>query len=140
MGKKVIILVGPSGCGKSTWIANYEKCGEWDVCSADHFFVKDGIYQFDGAKLGSAHAASKEKFLRCLDDHLNIIFVDNTNTQAWERQSYIDPAKKAGYEVWLQVFDVDVETCVARNTHGVPYEAVKRMADRIDVPVGFYQV
>ena len=107
MSKKVIVLVGPSGCGKSTWIANYEKREEWDVCSADHYFMKDGVYQFDGSKLGEAHQASQEKFKHCLDYGLFTIFVDNTNTQEWERRPYVEAAKKVGYEVWLKVFDVD---------------------------------
>jgi hypothetical protein len=42
--------------------------------------------------------------------------------------------------VWLKVFDTPAEVCAERNTHGVPLEACKKMAARIDVPVGYYQI
>lgn len=141
MEKRVVILVGPSGCGKSTWIQNYEKVGEWEVCSADHYFLQpDGSYNFNPGLLGKAHAACLDKFKQCLACGLFTIFVDNTNTREWERREYVELAKRAGYEVWLKVFKVDPEVCAARNTHGVPVEAVRKMAERIDVFEGYYTV
>jgi predicted kinase len=141
MEKRVTILVGPSGCGKSTWIKEQEKCGEWEVCSADHYFLQaDGSYQFNPSLLGKAHGACLEKFKQCLACGLFTIFVDNTSTREWERKEYVELAKRAGYEVWLKVFQVDPEVCAARNLHGVPVESVRKMAERIDVPEGFYPV
>ena len=141
MNKRVIILVGPSGCGKSTFIQNYEKEGDYEICSADHYFLDAaGAYRFDGSKLGFAHKASQDKFKTALICGIPTVFVDNTNTRKWEREEYVEVAKARGYEVWLKVFDVDAKTCAARNTHGVPLEAVEKMIARIDVPTGFYQV
>jgi predicted kinase len=141
MEKRVIILVGPSGCGKSTWVKETEKHGEWDVCSADHYFLQsDGSYQFNAGLLPKAHAACQDKFKHCLACGLFTIFVDNTNTREWERSPYVEAAKKVGYEVWLKVFKVDPEVCAARNLHGVSVEAVRKMAERIDVFEGYYPV
>jgi hypothetical protein len=52
----------------------------------------------------------------------------------------VEAAKKVGYEVWLKVFKVDPEVCAARNLHGVSVEAVRKMAERIDVFEGYYPV
>lgn len=142
--KQVILLVGSSGSGKSTWVQ--EVLASSDpvdpvVVSADHYFVQpDGTYRFDGTKLAQAHAACKKSFLLALQRGANVVFVDNTNTRRWERKEYVQEALNAGYEVWLKVFDTPPEVCAERNTHGVPLAACQKMAARIDVPVGFYQI
>jgi hypothetical protein len=54
-GKKIVAL----RCYPDTTDEN----GKWNstfkiravVCSADNFFMNDGVYQFDPAKLGNAH-------------------------------------------------------------------------------------
>jgi predicted kinase len=141
----VVILVGASGSGKSTWakqfIANQEKMGfVCHIVSADHYFEKDGVYQFDGTKLAQAHQACKRNFILAMQEEFNVIVVDNTNTRAWERKEYVQEARNHGYQVWLKVFAVPAEVCAERNQHGVPLEAVKKMVDRIDVPEGFYEI
>ena len=48
--RKVIIMRGPSGSGKSTYIQKHFP--DAYVCSADHFFIKNGEYVFEPAKIG----------------------------------------------------------------------------------------
>ena len=138
---KVILLVGPSGCGKSTWTQDYtsREDGPFKVCSADHFFHQpDGSYVFDGGKLSQAHRSCMYNFVEALKAEVPLVIVDNTNTRERERKDYVYEAKQHGYEVWLKVFQVDPKVCAERNVHGVPLEAVEKMAARVDVPEGFY--
>jgi len=136
---QMIIAVGPSGCGKSHFFINYLKPQGFIEASADHFFEKSGAYQFNPRELDKAHEFSQEEAREAISKGLKV-YISNTNTREWERKPYVDLANKVGYEVWLKVFDVDAETCAARNTHGVPLEAVKKMKERIDVPAGFFKV
>ena len=135
--KKVVMLVGASGSGKSTWVSKQDP---GVIVSADHFFMKDGQYQFDPSLLPQAHAACLSAFTKALEAQEPLIYVDNTSTRAWERKPYVDAAKKAGYEVWLRVFRIDPEIAASRNQHGVPLEAIKKMDARIDVPEGYYKI
>ena len=134
---KVIILVGPSGAGKSTYIANYMRGrSEFSmVCSADHFFVDAaGKYNFDRNKLGEAHAACMRSFVEEVRNPLgDVVFVDNTNTTKEELAPYIAVSRAYGVEPEIVVLGLDVEPSVlaARNLHGVPEAACKRMQDNV---------
>ncbi len=139
----VIILVGISGSGKSTWAKQYcidqERLGfTTRVVSADHYFERDGTYQFEGSKIAAAHSFCKRNFELAISEGVTTIVVDNTNTRQWERQEYINTAKAAGYGVWLKVFDTPLEVCAERNVHGVPLDSCKKQKARIDVVPGFY--
>lgn len=128
--KKVVIMRGPSGSGKSTYIKRH--LPDAHVCSADHFFHKDdGSYEFDPSKLGAAHEACKRKFKKALKKGEPIVVVDNTNTKMWEMKPYIMAARNAGYEIEFVRLSTPVDVAAARNVHGVPQDAVKRMADRM---------
>jgi hypothetical protein len=98
----------------------------------------DGEYQFDPSKLGEYHkrnlddaTAFMERFAPYTSP-INCV-IDNTNTQHWEYASYVDAAKKNGFVV--QVITVDWDSkhfalYAERNSHGVPIEAIQRMAER----------
>ena len=143
MKKVVVIMVGVSGSGKSTWIEEFLRTHPSEssvIASADHFFMQNGLYNFNASKLGAAHDYCKEKFSRAIQDGVDTIFVDNTNTRKWERGFYITEAKKNGYKVFLKVLRVDPEVAANRNRHGVPLNSILNMDGRIDVPEGFYEV
>lgn len=137
---KVIILVGPSGAGKSTYIANYmrERTEVAASCSADHFFIDaDGKYNFDRNKLGEAHASCLRSFIENVSYWATsngcIVFVDNTNTTKEELAPYIAVSRAYSIEPKIVVLGLDVEPSVlaARNLHGVPEAACKRMQDNV---------
>jgi len=101
----------------------------------------DGEYQFDPSKLGEYHALNLAKATRYMEsfgpnsDALCII--DNTNTQSWEYEKYEEVAKENGFMV--QVITVewninDIPLYAKRNSHGVPEDAIYRMADRWEYP------
>ena len=141
MDKTIIIMVGPSGCGKSTKAKQHmDNVDNSVLVSADHFFEKSGKYVFDGGKLGLAHASCQSKFLEYVKENKPLIVVDNTNTTARERDIYIKTGKQYGYKIMVDVLNVDIDTCAARNLHRVNREIVSKQASRIDLKSGFYEV
>lgn len=124
----VIILRGISGAGKSTYTeANFPNA---TVCSADKFFIKDGVYKFDPTKLGNAHAWCGDQFGQALKRGDETIVVDNTNTKLWEMKNYLETAARFGCEVKVVRLTVDPKIAAARNLHGVPADKVQQMQDR----------
>ena len=66
-----------------------------------------------------------------------ICVIDNTNTQHWEYEKYEEAAKENGFMV--QVITVewninDIPLYAKRNSHGVPEDAIYRMAERWEYP------
>lgn len=114
--KLAIILQGQSGSGKSTHAA--KAFPDAMVCSADDYFMVDGEYKFDPAKLGEAHKACLQSWLLALGADLDVIVCDNTNTSLWEMSPYIQVAAAMGCEVEVVRCVASAETAAKRNTHG----------------------
>lgn len=126
--RNVIILRGISGAGKSTYTqANFPTA---TVCSADNYFMLGGTYQFDGAKLGRAHDWCKSQFKVALQQGVDQVVVDNTNTTMREMKFYVETAAEYGYDLQVVRLVVDPAIAAARNQHGVPAEKVQQMQDR----------
>ena len=127
----VYILRGLPGQGKST--VAQDLGGE--VVSADDYFVVDGKYEFDATKLKEAHKYARELFQIHLDNAVEKIVVDNTNTQEWEFKDYKEKALERDYKVIeLIVGTRNVDESVERNTHNVPRTVIRKMAKRFDFP------
>ena len=127
---KVVIMRGISGCGKSTYTRkHYPKAV---VVSADHYFERNGKYEFDREKLGAAHADCFRRFNQALQKREPLIVVDNTNTRKWEMERYYDAAVKAGYQVEVVRLVCDPDKAAKRNVHQVPADAVTNMASRFE--------
>lgn len=134
MSKKVYIMRGPSGAGKSTYAKT-----RWPnavVCSADHFHIgEDGVYRFNPAKAGEAHAACLRKFVGSIVSETfneasgydpQVIVVDNTNCQVAEIAPYASVALAYGWEVEIVNITVDPKVAASRNVHGCDSEVVER--------------
>jgi predicted kinase len=130
--RNVVIMRGLPGSGKSTVAKKLAAQVEGAVIvSADDFFMVGGQYQFDVTKLGAAHGACQAAFKTALIHNKELVIVDNTNTTPREIQTYMKMAQNFGYEAVIMVVPCDVDTSAARNTHGVPREAIERMANRM---------
>lgn len=153
MKRKVFITIGCPGSGKSTWTQNYVKHlspNNYAICSADNFFIKNGVYVFDRSKLKLAHKTCQENYINALKNpQIKNIIVDNTNITKREREFYIVEAHKYNIEpqyiiaeefqkavdssgiereMWVKLFTV-------RNLHGVPEETIRRMIKNYEPPV-----
>jgi len=141
MARICYILRGLSGTGKSELAKNLrDSHTRARIFSTDSFFMVDGEYQFDPTKLGEYHAKNLRQatdfMVGCSSDYYYpdaLCIIDNTNTQHWEYEKYVEAAKDNGFMVQIISVDwkrEDIPLYAERNSHGVPEEAIQRMADR----------
>ena len=116
------------------------------ICSTDSYFMEDGEYVFRPEKLGVNHNANQSRVHDLMNNEIEVIVVDNTNTTNKEMKPYKDAAKKYGYHVteafigkeFLCVstgtdhnkFRDYLALCHERGTHGVPMDVIEKMARR----------
>lgn len=133
----VVILRGIPGSGKTTAAGHLNMIrfsrgnSTMSVCSADNYFLNDGVYKFDPVKIKLAHEDCYKRFDLALRSGESVI-VDNTNTRIWEMQKYINRANECGARVTVYRMDTDLETCLRRQTHGVPRDKVIQMHERFE--------
>lgn len=106
---------------------------------------KSSFYRERFALTGSVHinldtlrTRHRERVLlqECLENHRAFV-VDNTNTLPEERARYIEPARRAGYEVIGFFFRSTVSECMQRNElreNPVPRAAIAAMSNRLILP------
>lgn len=125
------ILMGSPGSGKSTWIESRHPNAI--VCSADHFFEKDGVYKFDITKIEQAHSSCLRKFVKRVTDGVAgaPVAVDNTNTTIQEIAPYVALAVAYGFDVRFVRF-IGHERTFGRNIHGCPEATARMLEDRLD--------
>lgn len=128
---KVIILSGVSGSGKSSFAKGLERAYK---VSADYFFMVQGEYRFDPAKLADAHAFCFRQFLDALQQGVSTLVVDNTNTTVMEISPYVLGAQAFGYSpkvITVAVPESALEACAARNSHGVSLQGIRAQWERL---------
>jgi hypothetical protein len=136
---KVFILRGLPGCGKTTWIEkqirHLSDAEQITVCSADHFHMRDGKYQFDARNIGPAHNVCLDKFLRACEHSVACIYVDNTNISAWEIAPYYRFAEcyTSVREVEVRIVQINctLECALRNNIHNVPSSTIWEMQRRL---------
>lgn len=140
----VVVLMGVSGAGKNYFIDNNMPEANM-IVSADTFFMKDGKYVFDAAKLGDAHSACFRKFIenvRLTADYASdgsvknttpgTLVVNNTNSSISEIAPYMAAAKAYGADASIICLRIDPVIAASRATHGAPLETIVKMAAKID--------
>jgi len=100
--------------------------------STDDFFITpEGIYVHEVSKLAEAHRWNTDRALKSFKEGISPIFIDNTNTQAWEAKNYVEFGIRFEYEIKIvepnTPWKFDVAELVARNTHKVPLLAISAM-------------
>ncbi|XP_064101935.1 2',3'-cyclic-nucleotide 3'-phosphodiesterase-like isoform X2 [Macrobrachium nipponense] len=140
--KLMIILKGLPGSGKSTLAENIQKVYENAVvCSADHFFMVDGQYNFNPQKLKDAHGACQEKAVQAAKRNF-LIVIDNTNIKNWESSNYVKMCKKYHYIAIIvepqTPWCFDVQQLVKKNSHGVKEEIIARKLNDYQAALPIY--
>lgn len=100
------------------------------VYEADMFFMRDGEYLFDPAKLGAAHQWCKEQVHQIMVNGIQRIAVSNTFTQEWEMEPYIDMAAMHGYRVVSLIVE---NRHGGKNVHNVPAAVIEKMRNRFEI-------
>lgn len=131
MEKVLYIVRGLPGSGKST----LAKSLGGKHFETDMFFITDGEYKFDGAKIKEAHKWCQDSVnTAMLLNHTaglnNVIVVSNTFTQDWEMEPYFQMADYFDYKV----FSIIVENRHGGvNQHGVPEDKLEQMKNRFEI-------
>jgi adenylate kinase family enzyme len=139
---KLVVMRGAPGQGKST-LANkllsehLTKPGSTGIiCSADQYYMKSGKYQWDATKIHLAHGECRANCRDALKNRIEVIFIDNTNTDTQkEALWYVMAGAVFGYDIhflspqtdWMD----DPALLAMKNRHGVPEQKCKAMLDKI---------
>ncbi len=121
---ELVILRGISGSGKSTYVEKHFIPKGYTHLEADMYFIRDGVYQFDRNKLGSAHKWCQTMTKQALNAGKNVV-VSNTSTTLKELNDYIKIAEDC--KVPFRVIRLAKQF---QNIHNVPAEVVEAMKNR----------
>jgi broad-specificity NMP kinase len=123
----IYLVRGLPGSGKSTLAKTLADSLNIPLFEADQYFYNsDGVYNFDGSKLGAAHSQCFANFVK----NVKGCIVSNTFTTDSELAPYIDYCKSVG-----ELFTV----LVVENRHGnqsihnVPEKSIENMRNRFSI-------
>lgn len=125
--KKVIVLSGISGSGKSTLCEDLLNGSQGVKVSADHFFMKQGEYIFDAARLGEAHADCFRHFIHFLQTKsVDTVLVDNTNCSSDEISPYMLAASAFEWEAEIRTLVPRAEDGESARSRDLPTQCVDK--------------
>lgn len=129
---QVVVMSGLPGSGKSTLARDLQRVlsKSEDAClivSADNFFMREGKYVYERAKLGAAHASCFADYLHALQERTSVVIVDNTNLKPTDIAPYMLAAAAMGYQSVIVEVRCDPEVAAGRNLHGAELVAVQGM-------------
>jgi predicted kinase len=126
--KKLYLVRGLPNSGKTTLA---KELTNYNTSSDDFMIDENGNYCFESNRLRETHASCQyqvEEWM--LKDHIKRISVANTFTQEWEMEPYKELAR--AYEFDICVMTVQGGNHKKKNEHNVPFDAIKRMAERFE--------
>lgn len=137
-GEKLIVLLrGLPGSGKSTLARELQYHGV--ILSADDYFIKNGTYEYDPAKLSEAHASSRKLARIAMQQCRTPIIIDNTNMEVWEMLPYVSEAMQFRYGIYClepeTPWRYDPKVLAQKNSHNVGMNKIVRMLERFDFNV-----
>jgi len=129
--KTLILLRGLPGSGKSTFA---KSLGGIHI-EADQYFMENGEYKFDAAKLKYAHQYCQKQTQAWMSHdgtqvNADKIIVSNTFTMEWEMVPYFGLAKDYGYQLVCLVVE---NRHGGVNEHGVPADKLEQMKNRFEI-------
>lgn len=135
----VVVMSGPSGSGKSTVTKHLlsvltEQKISAEAFSTDSYFVIDGVYSFNPAKLQENHAKNLAAFQA---SKVQVRIVDNTNLARWEYANYFSSAEKA-VRIILYMKELSVGELASRSSHGVSTATLSGMLKKFKLSAPAY--
>jgi predicted kinase len=122
------LIRGLPGVGKSTLAKKLSLPS--GIVEADQWFMKDGVYQFDGSQAFLAHAWCQETTRQRLAKDLDTVVCNTFVTHAY-LQPYLDMARML--DAYVVVVTVDNrwtdEELAARSVHDVPIGTIQAMRE-----------
>lgn len=124
------LIRGVPGAGKSTFADSMWECGLVDkVIEADHYFYRNGDYNFKAEELGEAHQNCQMNTRFWLLEGRNVA-VSNTSVSEWEVGIY----ETMAIECNAQFVSIILENRHGNSSiHGVPSEKVEQMKKKFSV-------
>ena len=123
------LIRGLPGSGKSTLAAKL--VGQNNCFEADDFFINgDGEYHFKPEYIGDAHEECRADVVEALVANEGDVAVANTFAKAWEAAFYFEAAAEHDYQVVVIMCQSSFGS-----VHGVPAEAVQRMAENWEASI-----
>lgn len=141
--KVIVIMKGLPGSGKSFLSTQLKKMYKGGViCSADHYFMKDGEYKFNADELKSAHEFCQENARKAAVNGTPVIIIDNTNIQAWNYKSYLRLSKEHHYTPLIlepqTPWAKNTKLLAKKNSHGVPKETLDQRLKKFEPALPLY--
>ncbi len=131
----VKIMRGLPGSGKTHYVNTSSGWHRAALVSADNFQLTDGKYDFKPERAREAHKKCFAFFLKSLENRLERIYVDNTNTDPVEIAPYYKMAEHFDYRVEILWMKTPLEVCLARQTHNVPISTMCNMYWNLQKPL-----
>lgn len=116
---QLVLIRGLPGSGKSTLARAFADVG-YQHYEADQFFIENGEYRYQPNRIRDAHQWCQARTREALREGRSVV-VANTFTRVAELHPYLNLAR-----------DISIvhATGAWPNVHGVPPDAMRRMADR----------
>lgn len=112
----VIFTIGISGSGKTTWAERY--CAEnlfYNVNRDDireQLFGSDYVFDYKKERIVTGH---QQAIIDSLVEDRSDFVISDTNLNNKHYMKHHAYLESKGYEIFIKVFDVDVEECIRRD-------------------------
>ena len=131
---RLILMQGPVGAGKTTIANEFTNWPHVHCVSADDYFMKSGVYRFNGAQLHEAHASCRQQAEDLLAYHGDgIVVIDNCNADRADAAPYLDLTN--GRALIISIVpknQADAIRCAKRSVHRVPNQASMRTYRKLE--------